>query len=945
MMDGIRKRIRIELCFLWILICLAGVSVTASAESADENHYETWLQTIYTRDNGLSAGEANDVAATSDGLIWVGTYAGLYRYNGSEFQLMSEYDSVKNVNCLYVDEEDRLWVGTNDNGISVFQDEELLATLTMEQGLPSDSVRSIVRNSDGNYYVGTSDSLAVVTFEDSLAVKDTVTDIKYADKIAADDKGNVIAISSYGTMFLLKEEKIVGTKNLSDEDRFTSCVFDDSGNVRVGSSLGYVYVYQLQDNLLKKTAKYECSEIGKVNNLISVDENTIFVCADNGIGYFDEDSTFHNLKTQNFTSSIYNVILDYQGNLWFASSRMGLLKLCDTNFTELFTEYSIPASVVNTIERFEKNLYVGTDTGLIIIDEEDHKVISNALTDQFDGIRIRQIYKDSKNNLWFCTFGSGLIQYDGKDTITYDPNNENIGIRVRTMIELSTGELVISSENGISFLKDGKIEKTITEKDGLVNQINLCLLEMPDGTIFSASDGSGIIQIKDYQVTGRIGKEEGLPSEVILKLVADTQGDGIFIITSNALCYRSADGEIQILDNFPYSNCYDLVEQDDSVFVMSSAGIYAVLRDELLANEEGMNYTFLDSKSGLLNALVANSWLLQEQEDEKLYLATSSGVSLFDLKAYDERPVDFKVQIASVTVDGEKIKPEDEEYFSFSQKVNRLEIKPEIINYSTVDPLISCYLEGFDKAPIIMPQSDLSMIVYTNLPAGKYTFHMSLVDSESGVSISERVYHIEKENAFTDTVWFYVLIIAAIIIVATWIGIFILRKMYNKRISAKEQELEKAWHRSMTDGLTGLKNRFALQYEITGYVGKNITVIMLDIDYFKLYNDTYGHQIGDQVLRKVGEILLKYYNEEERSAYRFGGDEFLLIDRSVEETYILKRLHDVEKEIADIRIEGCEQTIHISYGYQSGILKSENDMRQFGEDADQKLYEAKNNRA
>ncbi len=58
---------------------------------------------------------ANDIVQTNDGVLWIGTYGGLYRYNGSEFRWVDEYESVKTVNCLYTD-EGRLWVGTNDSG-------------------------------------------------------------------------------------------------------------------------------------------------------------------------------------------------------------------------------------------------------------------------------------------------------------------------------------------------------------------------------------------------------------------------------------------------------------------------------------------------------------------------------------------------------------------------------------------------------------------------------------------------------------------------------------------------------------------------------------------------------------------------------------------------------------------------------------------------------------
>lgn len=141
------------LCIL-VLGVIRGETVTAKTVTEQED-YSSYLQTVYGRENGIPGGCANDIVQTKDGVLWIGTYGGLYRYNGTKFQWINEYESIKTVNCLYTDEEGRLWVGTNDSGLSIFINDTVANVITEKQGLASDSVRCITQCADGNYYVGT----------------------------------------------------------------------------------------------------------------------------------------------------------------------------------------------------------------------------------------------------------------------------------------------------------------------------------------------------------------------------------------------------------------------------------------------------------------------------------------------------------------------------------------------------------------------------------------------------------------------------------------------------------------------------------------------------------------------------------------------------------------------------------------------------------------------
>lgn len=103
-----------------------------------------------------------------------------------------------------------------------------------------------------------------------------------------------------------------------------------------------------------------------------------------------------------------------------------------------------------------------------------------------------------------------------------------------------------------------------------------------------------------------------------------------------------------------------------------------------------------------------------------------------------------------------------------------------------------------------------------------------------------------------------------------------------KQVSELKQNLDNVKKEAMTDGLTGIANRKAFDKAISDQIdeavtnGTPLTLLMIDIDFFKKFNDTYGHQIGDQVLRLVARTLVDNVKGRDTAA-RYGGEEFAIL--------------------------------------------------------------------
>ncbi len=767
--------------FLALTLSMLMSADAKAAVSGGTTDYNDYVQSVYSSNNGLPCGEANDIAQTNDGVLWIGTYAGLYRYNGREFRWVDEYESVKNVNCLYVDEEGRLWIGTNDNGLSIVIREKVVNVLDQTSGLPSNSVRCIIRSSDGYYYVGTTGSLQILTMNNGLKATDTLEEVYYSDSITADDLGHVAVVASDGRLFLMKQGKIQSSIQLPDgQEQFNCCAFAPDGTLMAGTSTNHIYSYDVSGDDLKQLDMISCGEISSINDLNYIDDGTLFISSDSGVSYLDRTG-YHLLNTNDFNNSIDHMLYDYQGNLWFTSSRLGLLRMAKSPFKDVYGAIGMERRVVNTIVRWQDCYYIGTDKGLDVVDKECHRQIVNDLTEELDGMRIRCMYVDERDHLWVCTYGSGLMEYSGSgESWSYNAENGSFGNRARIVTGLSDGTILAAGDTGISYIRDHRITETIRNEDGLINSMILTLTERSDGTILAGTDGDGMAVLKDGKVTDMLTREDGLSSGVILRTIRDPKSEGVFIVTSNSLCYLEPDGDIRVLDKFPYFNNYDIwVKDEDTLFVMSSAGIYVVERDELVAGGD-IAWELLDARRGLGTSLTANSWNYDNGNGE-LFLPCDTGVYIIDVEKYNSDVRSYRMQLASVHLDGVKQPLARMGAITVGQGVSRIELDPEILNYTIQEPNVGYYLEGYDTRWTIVPQNSLNNIIYVNLPAGDYTFHLAIFDSAGDRVLEERKFELIKEGEFYEHPGFTVymlLLLSAFLIWFTW---FVVQRQLNNQ--------------------------------------------------------------------------------------------------------------------------------------------------------------------
>lgn len=158
----------------------------------------------------------------------------------------------------------------------------------------------------------------------------------------------------------------------------------------------------------------------------------------------------------------------------------------------------------------------------------------------------------------------------------------------------------------------------------------------------------------------------------------------------------------------------------------------------------------------------------------------------------------------------------------------------------------------------------------------------------------------------------------------------------NRFLRADNQSLEQA---SQTDALTGARNRFALRRDYNLFENRYVHVMMMDLDDFKRINDTYGHAVGDLILKKAGELLIQAFGAN--SVYRYGGDEFLVLCLDMDEEIFRDRIVTIRQGIGNVYLDDKHLPACFSAGYVYGDCEHSYDLRLMMHQADGNLYQAK----
>ena len=742
----------------FLLVCLFVVPVNSI--QAKDSFLAGYIQTVFNQKMGIGSNEINCLYQSSTGYVWAGTDGGLYRTNGSGFESINLWDTERTdlytINCLMQDASGRMWIGTDNYGLFYIEGGETFH-LQQEYYDGIKSIQDIKQTIDGTLFVATQSGLYTIETVDpeSRSDQSSVCMTHYVDeKLASMEfsqlavlNNDIWAIAGGNRLYVMNNKGSVATIDLSEDvDYDLSCIENVGDEIVVGSTGRNVIVFSAVHKM-----KTYIAGVDGINAFMKDRDGRLWVCADNGYGYMDRDYNYIPINDSRMDTYISDMIQDYEGNYWVASSRMGLLLLTKGKFVDYNMMTGMSETMVNHVFEYKNKKYVAADDGLYIYNSKNEQ-IENELTELLKGVSVRHIAADHRGNLWISTYRRyGVVRYGSDKSATYlNRANGLPSMSINMTLPLMNGGLAVATAEGLAiFDKNGEIEKTYGEGTVFANQSILSLYENEKGILCIGTDGAGLYTLNpETSELAQYKKEYGLNSDVVTCLVEGEQG--LWVGTDSGLCFYNES--FRSISNIEYSNSiYDICIRDGFVWLVGSMGVLRTTEEELLSSN-AISGRYYATEDGLTKTVNTTSRACLDKKGI-LYIGCNEGIETLDTRNLAYNLTAPKIKVTSIEIDGKKYEFDDlKDGLIIKSDTSKIMISFAVFSYiNRANLQVEYCLQGFDPEPIKLSGMDVLQAVYTNLDGGIYEFTIHAYNGDGTPCEQPVTFVIEKEKSIFES--------------------------------------------------------------------------------------------------------------------------------------------------------------------------------------------------
>ena len=587
----------IRYCRVLLLVAAACCSKTVFAQPPGGYSYE-----FYNSAHGLPSSEIVALAKDSKGFLWIGSSAGISRYDGYEFHNYNrskEGDILGHVNVLVADRDNNIWIGTNA-GLFCHSGNEIIkisATSALPQG-----VSDILLETDGTAWLATENGPVKIQLnktnidnaEKINLVNHILPEWNYKNKSPGDRRIDHIRKAADGTLymsdlqrvFILKENSIELLHTISDQrdpimslfpiDR--SKIFFNSGKTEIHKVENGVHTNTHHKILYKPGVDDQLEGIWHlgswglyyfhpqtvtasrfINIMEQGGEELHTMLQDNNFFWVASNSGLIKIKPTLFTKydaeSIFPLHQDYysflqlkNGAILLGTNRGNLLEKKDSGFNLLLKNIVPTAEIMCLYEDEAGRLWVGSGyQGLALIRENQVKrfTIENGLHDN----SICQFLKTSNGKLYAIgDHGLSEILVDNNQAVSfkkyYYESNISRHAAFYSGIETPDGSILIGGEEGLFCLKKDSLRPVIINKKIMPVK---SVIKDKNETVWIATDGEGILKCvfdnkNNLKIVQQFTEKDGLSTSHYLSLLADKENN-IWAASSKGLTFIGGQGK------------------------------------------------------------------------------------------------------------------------------------------------------------------------------------------------------------------------------------------------------------------------------------------------------------------------------------------------------------------------------------------------------------------
>ena len=861
-------RIQAVVLAVWMLCAVVCVPVGAhSPMSPDEQ-----MHSVLNSDNGFPSETVRDITMTADGLLWFATADGLIRYDGYAFSLINKQTDPSfpamgtTVLCASADGDP--WVGTNGNGILHLAD-GVWTAVTTAGGALSDAVNDINLLPDGSVAVAVPTGVYFINADGSVGNSFALSDRALVVRdIAVGPIGNVFGVTEDGALFSIVDGgfsfSTLQKYGWNKEGMYTAV---DSAGERflLGCADGSLIILEKDENGNYKPRLTQ-TELSAVTHISHDAENNFHIISQDGWGILFADGTYECMQKSGI-EGLSAFSCDFQGNFWLGTRQNGVEKISKTACRNWNAAHGIPSFSALAFLQYGEYTCVGTNAGLIMLENATDTQTENALTHATAGQSVQYLLTDRNGGLWAAA-GSTLYRLDKTGALqTFSAENGLPSHTIRVLSALQNGDIAVGTDNGLCLLRENRVLHTFDTSNGMLGRVS-ALLQTENGDLLVGTVGNGVYCVGQDGNVQAYGVQEGFPAGKVSCIVKDpTVRNRVWFSVGAQLLYQDENRTVMHFSGLNLSGeITDLFFSDGALWVVTTNGAAVVRQADMFTQTESLPYEIISKRQGVLAALDTDSQNFVD-ENGVLYLCTGKGINQIDMKTYkNETPIP---RIAFRTAESGQSSVALHNGVTLSDTDSAVQLCFTAITYGgTADFYLEYKLEGVDTAYTRVSPAAEVRVNYNHLSCGEYTFSVRAVQKNGEVLGEPASVTFSKSASYSESVTFWLAVAAASAIFIGG-GVLLVMAVHTAVLKRRQKRYRDITRQSISAIVNAVDAKDTYTRGHSDRVAKYAAEIarryglkplkVSDIYYSALLHDIGKIGIPDNILKKPGKLTKEEY--------------------------------------------------------------------------------------